>query len=299
MKGFDRARGRETIDDEQRFARGLMMKKRWRWHNYYISYFILFLFAIPTILPIFVMLVISVKDYNQYSVNPMLPTLPFHFENYSTAWDFMARSYLNNVIIIGSSTLIILFLGSVTAYVLARYRFPGRKFIYFLILAVLAIPSSVILVPSFMLMVRLDVLNTVWAAILPYSAHQSLVILVFYTSFITLPEEMFESARLDGAGHGAIYFRLVLPLSWPIISAMGIFEVWLHWNDYAWPSLVLSNPDIRTVALQLVTFIDGMLVPEPGLSMAASVIASIPLILLFVVSMRTFITGLTSGAIKS
>ena len=275
------------------------MTKRWRWHNYYISYIVLALFAIPTIFPIFVMLIISVKNYNQYALNPMLPTLPFHFENYQIAWKFMARAYLNNAIIIGSSTLFILLFGSLTAYALARYTFPGRNVLFYFILAVLAIPSSVILVPSFMLMVKLKVLNTMWAAILPYTAHQSLVILVFYISFLALPEEMFESARLDGAGHLAIYSRLVLPLSWPIISAMGIFEVWLHWNDYAWPSLVLSNPEIRTVALQLVTFIDGMNIPEPGQSMAASVIASIPLILLFIFSMRTFIAGLTSGAIKS
>ncbi|MCB8922176.1 MAG: carbohydrate ABC transporter permease [Ardenticatenaceae bacterium] len=275
-----------------------MTQKRFRWHNYYLSYIILAALAIPTLFPIFVMLVISMKSYSQYAANPMLPSFPLHLENYQVAWEFMSRSYLNNIIIIGTSTIFILLFGSLTAYALARYTFPGRQLIFYLILAVLAIPSSVILVPSFMLVVKLDILNTMWAAILPYTAHQSLVILVFYTFFSGLPEEMFESARLDGAGHLAIYSKLVLPLSWPIISAMGIFEVWLHWNDYAWPSLVLSNPEIRTVALQLVTFIDGMNVPEPGQAMAASVIASIPLILLFVFSMKTFIAGLTSGAVK-
>lgn len=275
------------------------MNLRWRWRNHYVSYIILLLFAIPTVFPIFVMLSISMKSFSQYMIEPLMPGLPFHFKNYQVAWEFMARSYFNNTVIIGCSTFFILLFGSLTAYVLARHIFPGRTLIFYFILAVLAIPSSVILVPSFMLMVKLKFLNTMWALILPYIAHQSLVILVFYTSFTTLPEEMFESARLDGAGHLSIYSKLVLPLSWPIISAMGIFEVWLHWNDYAWPSLVLSNPEIRTVALQLVTFIDGLYIPEPGQSMAASVIASIPLIVLFIFSMRTFIAGLTSGAVKT
>ena len=79
---------------------------------------------------------------------------------------------------------------------------------------------------------------------------------------------------------------------------MAIFEVWWHWNDYTWPSLVLSNPKILTVALQLVTFIDGMFFPEPGQQMAANILMSIPLMLIFFISMRTFIRGITSGAMK-
>ena len=268
------------------------------WHNYYLSYLVLLVLAIPTIFPIFVMLVISGKDYSQYELNPLAPSLPFHLENYQVAWDFMARSYLNNIIIIGVSTVAILFFGSLTAYALSRYIFPGRRVLFILILAVLAIPSAVILVPTFMLIVQLGVLNTMWALILPYAARQSFVIFVFVTFFSTLPEEMFESARIDGAGHMTIYVRLLLPLSKPIMSAMAIFTIWLLWNDYAWPSLVLSNPNIRTVALALVTFHESMNLPVPGQAMAASVIAAIPLVVIFLLSMRTFIAGLTSGAVK-
>lgn len=269
-----------------------------RWQNYYLAYAILIVLAIPTVFPIFIMLGISFKTFNQYAFNPLWPSLPLHVENYRIAWDFMARSYLNNVIVIGVSTVAVLLFGSMTAYALARYTFPGRRLLFYAILAVLAIPSVVILVPSFMLIVQLGVLNTLWAVILPYAAHQSFVIFVLITFFSSLPEEMFESARLDGAGHVAIYTRLVLPLSWPILSAMAIFQVWWHWNDYVWPSLVLSNPDIRTVALSLVIFHDALNRPEPGQAMAASVIASLPLVLLFFFSMRTFIAGLTSGSVK-
>ena len=103
---------------------------------------------------------------------------------------------------------------------------------------------------------------------------------------------------MDGAGHFTIFARIVLPLSKPIIAAMAIFEVWWHWNDYTWPSLVLSSPKLKTVAVQLITFVDGMWLPEPGQEMAANVLTALPLILLFLFSMRTFISGLTSGAVK-
>jgi len=278
----------------------MMAQLRKHWHGYYLSYLALLLLAIPTALPIVIMLIISGKSFNQYTMNPLMPSLPFHFENYAVAWEVMARSFANNLIIIGVSTFAILLFGSLTAYALARYVFPGRQILFFFILGVLAIPSTVIMVPTFMLIVQLGVLNTLWAVILPYAAHQSFVIFVLITFFSTLPEDMFESARLDGAGHLQIYSRIVIPLSWPILSAMAIFEVWFHWNDYAWPSLVLSNTDLQTVAQRLVAFTDAQINvrPEPGQAMAASIIASLPLVILFIFSMRTFIAGLTSGAVK-
>lgn len=263
-----------------------------------VPYIVLIFFAIPTLFPIYVMLNIGVKDFFQYTSRPLVPTFPFHFSNFAVAWDFMARSFLNNIIIISVSTVAVLLFASLSAYALSRHEFPGKKFLFYVILYVMAIPATVILVPSFMLIVRLGILNTFWAVILPYAAHQSLVIIVMYTSFGQLNESMFESARMDGAGHLTIYARIILPLSKPIISAMAIFEVWWHWNDYTWPSLVLSSPRILTVALQLVTFIDGMFLPEPGQQMAANLITSLPLMLIFFVSMRTFIRGITSGAMK-
>jgi ABC-type glycerol-3-phosphate transport system permease component len=262
------------------------------------GYILLTMFAVPTLFPIYVMLNIGLKNFYQYTNKPLVPTFPFHFENFTFALDFMARSFLNNLIIISISTVAVLFFASLSAYALARHTFPGKKFLFYFILYVMAIPATVILVPSFMLIVKLGILNTFWAVILPYAAHQSLIIIVMYTSFSQLSESMFESARMDGAGHFTIYLKIILPLSKPIVSAMAIFEIWWHWNDYTWPSLVLSSPKIRTVALQLVTFIDGMFLPEPGQQMAANIITSLPLMLIFFLSMRTFIRGITSGAMK-
>lgn len=260
---------------------------------------ILLLFAIPTFFPIFVMLSISGKDFFQYGSQPLLPTLPFNFSNYEVAWSFMSNTYLNNTVIIGTGVAGVMLFGSLTAFALARFSFRGRKLLFYYVLAVLAIPSTVILVPLFMLIVDLGLTNTRWAVILPYAASQSFAILVMYTFFYNLPKELFESAQIDGAGFFRMYIHFGLPLARPVMSAVGVFLIWLFWNDYVWPSLVLSDPQIQTVALRLVVFYLGRTVPEPGQGMAASVISSIPLIVLFLVSMRTFIAGLTSGAIKA
>ncbi|MBZ0278089.1 MAG: carbohydrate ABC transporter permease [Anaerolineae bacterium] len=260
---------------------------------------ILLLFAIPTFFPIFVMLSISGKDYFQYGAQPLVPTLPYHFDNYEVAWSFMANTYFNNTVIIGTGVAAVMIFGSLTAFALARFSFRGRKLLFYYVLAVLAIPSTVILVPLFMLIVDLRLTNTRWAVILPYAASQSFAILVMYTFFYNLPKELFESAQIDGAGFLKMYIHLGLPLARPVMSAIGVFLIWLFWNDYIWPSLVLSDPQLQTVALRLVVFYLGRNVPEPGQGMAASVISSIPLIVLFLFSMRTFIAGLTSGAIKA
>lgn len=260
---------------------------------------ILLLFALPTFFPVFVMLSISGKSFFQYGQEPLLPTLPFLFDNYEVAWRFMSNTYFNNTLIIGVAVFGIMIFGSLTAFALAKFTFAGRKALFYFVVAVLAIPPTVILVPLFMLIVDLRLINTRWAVILPYMAQQSFAILVLYTFYYNLPNEIFESAEIDGAGFFGAYIHLALPLSRPIISAVGVFLIWLFWNDYIWPSLVLSDPELQTVALRLVVFYLGRGTPEPGQGMAASVISAIPLIALFLVSMRTFIAGLTSGAIKA
>ncbi len=259
---------------------------------------VLLIFAVPTFFPVFVMLSISGKDFFQYGQQPLLPTLPFNFSNYEVAWASMSSTYFNNTVIIGTSVAVILIFASLTSFALARFSFPGRKVLFYFVLAVLAIPPTVILVPLFMLIVNMGLLNTRWAVILPYAASQSFAILVFYTFFSTLSKEIFESAQIDGAGFFQMYIHLGLPLARPIMSSIGVFLIWIQWNDYIWPSLVLSNPELQTVALKLVVFYLGRGIPEPGQGMAASVISSIPLVILFLVSMRTFIAGLTAGAVK-
>jgi ABC-type glycerol-3-phosphate transport system permease component len=140
--------------------------------------------------------------------------------------------------------------------------------------------------------------NTLWSLILPYAAHQSLIIVVLRSFFAELPSEMFDAAKVDGAGVWQLFTRIAIPLSLPVMSAMAIFQIWWIWNDYAWPSLVANAPEARTAVAAVIFFNDGMFRPEPGAGMAAAVIAAIPMVILFLVSMRTFVAGITAGALK-
>jgi ABC-type glycerol-3-phosphate transport system permease component len=262
------------------------------------SHLILISLALVSLFPLTILLIMSVKSAEQITLNPLVPTPPFHFNNYITAWAGIQRYILNSLTI----TIGILFgnmcLSIVAAYVFARYRFPGHGLLFALVLALLMIPGISILIPRYVLVRDLRLLNTLWAVILPgIFGASAFNIFVLRTFFESLPEEIFESARLDGAGHRVLLTRIVVPLSWPVISSLAILEIMAAWNDYIWPLMVLNRDELRTISIGLVFLADQRQF-ELGIQMAGSVIASIPLFILFLVAMRTFIEGLTSGSIK-
>lgn len=258
---------------------------------------VLLFLGILTFAPVVVLLMLSVKDIYQFNVAPMGLTFPMRFENYALAWEFMRGPLLNNILIASVATTASLTMASVTAFVFARFRFPGREALFFAILILLFIPNTVLLVPTYQMIIQAGLQNTLWALIFPYCAQQALAIVVLRTFFSELPQEMFDAATVDGASVLGQYGRIAMPLSLPVVGAMAIFSVWLIWNDYAWPSLVANATQSRTAALALIVFND-FLRPEPGAGMAAGVLAALPIVVLFFFTMRAFITGLTAGAIK-
>lgn len=257
----------------------------------------LIVLGILTFAPVVVLLILSVKDVFQFNVAPMGLTFPMHWENYALAWRFMRGPLLNNILIALTATTASLAMASISAFVFARFRFPGREVLFFAIVILLFIPNTVLLVPTYQMIIRAGIQNTLWALIFPYCAQQALSIVVMRTFFEELPGEMFDAAAVDGATVLQQYRRIAIPLSIPVISAMAIFSVWLIWNDYAWPSLVANASQSRTAALALIIFND-FLQPEPGAGMAAGVLAALPIVILFFFTMRSFISGLTAGAIK-
>lgn len=257
----------------------------------------LLLLGVITFAPLVTLLSLSVKDVYQFNVAPMGMTFPMHFENYALAWKFMREPIWHNILVASLSTLAGLTMASISAFVFARFRFPGRNVLFFAIVVLLFIPNTVLLVPTYQLIIRFSLQNTLWALILPYCALQALAIVVLRTFFIEMPEDLFDAATVDGASVLQQFTAIGVPLAKPVISAMAIFQVWLIWNDYAWPSLVANAPQARTAALALIVFNDFMR-PEPGAGMAAGVLAALPMLALFFVTMRTFIAGLTAGAVK-
>ncbi|MBP7964390.1 MAG: carbohydrate ABC transporter permease, partial [Caldilineaceae bacterium] len=219
---------------------------------------ILALLAVLTFVPIATLINLSFKDTFQFGANPMGITLPLAFSNYELAWQFMRDPLWHNVVIAAVSITASLSMAALTAFVFARFDFPGRDTIFFGFLLILFVPGTILLVPTFQLIVHFHLQNTLWSLILPYAAHQSLIIFVLRSFFTDLPAEMFDAAKVDGAGTLQQLWRIAIPLALPALSAMAIFQVWWIWNDYAWPTLVANSTNARTAVSAVIFFNDGM-----------------------------------------
>jgi ABC-type glycerol-3-phosphate transport system permease component len=212
----------------------------------------------------------------------------------------LRRYTLNSLLVSGASALGVVVLGSLTAYVLSRQRFFGSRAIFLFIIATMMFPGVLTFVPSFMLVREMGLLNTYWAMILPYIAGgQVFAIFVFKGFFDGLPEELFESARIDGAGHLQLYWRLVLPLSKPIFSVVMVMNVLGTWNNFLWPFVTNSEDKHHVIASGLYILYGSSYNQNLSTLFAAYTISSIPLLILFVFATRPFIQGITAGAFKA
>lgn len=258
---------------------------------------ILVVIAIFTFVPLLTLLTLSFKNIDQFNNQPMGLTFPLNFQNYAMAWKFMQDPLWHNIVVGLTAPALSISMASVTAFVLARFNFAGRPLLFGVLLLSLLVPNTILFVPLFQLIIQLGAQNTLWALILPYAANQALTIFVTHSFYKDMPSEMFDAAKMDGANVLDTFLYIALPLSAPILSAMAIFQVWLIWNDYAWPSLVANSNEARTAVTGLIYFNDFTR-PEPGAGMAAAVLAALPMLVLFIFTMRTFVAGLTAGAIK-
>jgi multiple sugar transport system permease protein/raffinose/stachyose/melibiose transport system permease protein len=273
-----------------------LIRRQWRQA---LLYLILALLVFLTFLPILVMLLISVKDTAQFYNSFWSISLPLHWENFSNAVAALLPYMLNSIIVSGSSMVGVVVLSCFAGYAFARFRFFGREVFYYLVLVLLMIPSVLTLVPQFVLVKNLGLLETRWSLILPYiAAGQVLAIFILRSFFAGLPEELFESARIDGAGELGAFWRIALPLTKPILGTVAIVQLLSTWNDYVWPFVVTQqSPDLYTLVVGLVSF-TGRHSTEWGPLMAANIIAALPLVIVFMFTVRYFIQGLTAGALK-
>lgn len=254
--------------------------------------------AALTLYPLAFMVSTGFKTMDQFNVQFWLPTWPLHAENYTSAWSAIAPYMLNSVLVTAASVAGVVALSAFAAYAFARFAFPGREVFYYLVIFILMVPAVLTLIPSFLLVKSLDLMNTRWALILPYIAGgQVLAIFILRAFFAGLPEELFEAARIDGAGEMRAFWRIAIPLTRPILVTIGIMQVLSTWNDYLWPFLVLQDDSLKTLVVGLVGF-QGRFYTNWGPLMAGYTLASLPLLLLFFVGMRYFIEGLTAGALK-
>lgn len=275
-----------------------MTRRRFAWDQIFLHAWLLLL-VFGALYPMYFMINMSLKSTVQMNYGIFRITLPFEWSNYTTSFGQIWRYMLNTIAVVILSGIPMLTFSSFTAYVLARYEFPGSNIIFMSLLGLIMIPGILTLVPRFMWVVSLGLVNTWWAVVLPYIAGgQAFNMFLLKTFFEGLPEEMFEAARLDGAGHLQLWRSIIIPLSVPILSTLAIMHTLGVWNDFVWPLLVLVRNDIRTISQAIVFLNRTGQFPTPGRAMAGNVMASIPLLVMFIFGMKYFISGITTGAVK-
>jgi multiple sugar transport system permease protein len=257
--------------------------------------------AVVMIVPFFYMLSTSLKpDRLVLEVPPRL--LPSHptTANYTGAWtsnDF-SRYFLNSVLVAVATTLLTVLLASMMAFAFARFDFPGKGALFGLMLLGLMVPTIMLLIPQFLLAKKLMLLNSLWGLIVFYAGgNLALNTFLLRSFFRDIPRELEEAMVVDGAGPWTRYRRLILPLSRPALATVGIFTFLASWDEFTWALTIISDPKKRTLPIAIALF-QGQHATSWGLVFAASVIAVLPVILIFITFQRQFVSGLAAGALK-
>jgi len=273
--------------------RGLV-SRQWLLHG------VLAILALLTALPFAIMAVMSAKDLGQLTLSFWAWPSPFRWENYWFGLRVTVQ-YLGNSIAVSAAVCVLtLVCAALAAYAFSRFRFPGQKTLFGTLLLALMIPSALLLVPLFLVSRELGLLDTVWGLVLPQTAGAlPLAILLLRSFFDELPRDLFDAARIDGASELRVLWHVVVPLSVPVFSTVAILNLLASWNNYIWPLLTVQSESLRTLPLGLAFLVfEQDLKFEPGKLMAAYLMASLPLLILFLFMTRPFVKGLTSGALK-
>lgn len=225
---------------------------------------------------------------------PRTPTLTA----YRDVWQRIpfARFFVNSLLFAGGVTALSLFLDSLTAFALARLEFRGREVCFWVILATLMVPFQITLIPLFVTVYELGWLDTYQGLIVP-RATNAFGIFMLRQFFITLPRDLDDAARLDGASDFRVYWQIILPLARPALATLTVFHFMYNWNDFLWPLVVTSSTEMRTLPAGLTLFM-GQHVVEHAVLMAGATISLVPLAVAFVLAQRHFVRGVALSGLK-
>jgi lactose/L-arabinose transport system permease protein len=264
-----------------------------------LGYLVLVLGAILSIIPFIWMIIAATRTTTEIFLSPP-PLLPGSngLENLMRLEEEtgFGRVLLNSGLIAIIYTFFSSVLSAMTGFALAKYRFRGQGVLFVVILTTMMVPMQVLLVPLFQIMARLGWIDTYQAVILPFLAN-AFGIFLMRQSFMNFPSELLEAARIDGSTEIKTFFRIVLPVARPQLAALAIYTFMAQWNAFIWPLLMLNTEANYTIPLALNTMIGLSRVDYSGLMMG-SLIATIPMLLVFLAFQRQFVQGLMGGAIK-
>lgn len=265
------------------------------------------IFGILCVGAVLAMLPMLYMTSTAFKANAYTPEFPPRFipeeptlENFTTAFESrnFEQAFLNSLVVAVTTTITTTILGAMMAYAFARFEFAGKNLLFYTMLVMMMVPAMMFIIPQFMVARSLGLLNSLPGLILVYTAGP----LAFNTFllrgfFESLPRELEESALIDGANHFVIFTRIIMPLSGPALSTVAVFSFLGAWDEYIWALTTLTDADKRTLPVAIANF-RGQHATDWGLIFAASLVAVVPTVLIFVFFQRYFVQGITAGALK-
>lgn len=252
------------------------------------------------IIPFYIMVTTALKAKGDFSSKWVFPK-ELNFQNFSDAWTIanLGPSFVNTTIITACSAALLIFFGSMAAYPMARRQTTLNKVFYFIFIAIMIIPPLTALVPLYKMVVNIGMMNTYEVAILNNVAAFMPLTIFLYAGFIrsTVPKELEEAAKIDGASTLGTFFRIVFPLLKPVTASVLIIACVFIWNDYQFAIFFLQDKSMHTVTVSLASFF-GQNQNNLNLVAAAAILAMLPMTLLFLFLQKYFIAGLSSGSVK-
>jgi len=261
-----------------------------------LAYFILIPACLVTLLPFAWMVLSSFKPLAEIRhVPPTFFPQNFTLANYTRVLNDpnlpLGTFYRNSAIIALANVVQVLFTSSLFGFIFAKYQFKGKRVLFWFILATMMIPHQIIMIPAYLMLARLGLINNLAGLIIP-AAIDAFGIFLFRQFAMSIPNELIDAARVDGAGEFQIYRRIVLPQLGPALATFGMLTFMFNWNSYLWPLIVLTEKNVRTLPI-ILTWYSSQMVDKTNLTMAASVLVILPVLLVFLLVQRWIVEGIT------
>lgn len=265
-----------------------------------LLYIILGIFGFVALYPLIWMIYTSFKSNNDISISAFALPRKLHFENYLNAWETakIGVYFFNSAFVSIISIIITILIGSSAAFILSKFEFKLRKFIYTLFIVGMLIPLQSVLVPLFIQMRALHLLDTEWSLILTYTAFGLPVTIFVLESFMrAFPDSIIEAAIMDGSSIPRVFFSIIIPMSRPAIATITILNFLNNWKEFSFALIFITSDIKKTLPLGLYNFLGAYTSDYAGL-MAALVISSIPVVIMYLILQEQIINGMTAGAVK-
>ena len=264
-----------------------------------ILYIILFIGGFLMIYPFIWMIINSFRtNFNLMTAPLAIFDKDFNLQNYIDVFTRLklGRAFINSIVVSGTITLFVLFTSTIAGFLFAKFKFKGKDVLFMYILGTLMAPIYVIVIPLFILINKLNLIDNLMGIFIPFLIH-AFGIFLMQQFIMGIPDSLIDAARIDGATDFGIYFRVILPLTMPAISVLGILIFLWSWDEFLWPLVVVHSESVKTIPIMLSVFTQAE-AKLPGPSLAASTIVIIPVLIIYFFFQRNFIKGLSMTGLK-